>query len=116
MLATLTLQTQHNLFGSLGLLGKMKVEFKIDSFITNYISNSKQASKKRRFIKLDLLMEDGLGLTTITRLLAIVTALSLSSKAIFAFLVLRYLVQGVLLAFLALAVCLLCLWNVHLSV
>ena len=60
-------------------------------------------------------MEDGLGLTTITRLLAIVTALSLSSKAIFALLVLRYLVQGVLLAFLALAVCLLCLWNVHLS-
>ena len=60
-----------------------------------------------------LLVEDWLCLSTITRLLAIVTTLSLSSKTILALLVLCNLVQGVLLALLALAVGLLGLGNVH---
>ena len=60
-----------------------------------------------------LLVEDWFCLPTITRLLAIVTTLSLSSKTILALLVLCNLVQGVLLALLALAVGLLGLGNVH---
>ena len=60
-----------------------------------------------------LLVEDGLSLTTITGLFAIITTLSLSSNAILTLLVLGNLVQCVLPAFLALAVGLLCLWNVH---
>lgn len=62
-----------------------------------------------------LFVEDRLGLTTITRLLPVITPLSLGSKAILSLLVLRHLVQGVLSALLALAICLLCLWNVHLN-
>ena len=60
-------------------------------------------------------MEDGLGLTTITRLFAVITTLSLSSKTILTLLVLGDLVQSVLLALLALAVGLLRLGNVHLQ-
>jgi hypothetical protein len=53
---------------------------------------------------LGLLVEDGLGLTTITGLLAVVTALSLSEQRGLAGLVLGDLVLGVLSALLALAV------------
>jgi hypothetical protein len=53
---------------------------------------------------LSLLVEDRLGLTTITALLAIITALSLGVKGSLAGLVLRDLVLGVLAALLALAV------------
>ena len=52
---------------------------------------------------LSLLVEDGLGLTTITALLTIVTPLTLSVQASLSSLVLGDLVQGVLLALLALA-------------
>lgn len=62
-----------------------------------------------------LLVKDGLGLTTVTRLFAVVTALTLSSKAVLAFLVLSNLMQGVLPAFLTLAVSLFRLRNVHLQ-
>jgi hypothetical protein len=61
-------------------------------------------------------VEDGLSLTTIAGLLAIVTALTLSGDAIFTLLVLGNLVKCMLLAFLALAVGFLCLWNVHLQI
>ena len=61
-----------------------------------------------------LLVEDGLSLATITGLFAVITALSLSSNAILTLLVLGHLVQRVLPALLALAICLLCLRNVHL--
>lgn len=53
---------------------------------------------------LGLLVEDGLGLTTITGLLAVVTTLSLGEKRGLASLVLGDLVLGVLAALLALAV------------
>lgn len=49
-------------------------------------------------------MEDGLSLTTITTLLAIITTLSLGEERSFSGLVLGDLVLGVLLAVLALAV------------
>ena len=61
-----------------------------------------------------LFVENRLCLPSITRLLAIITALPLSSKAILAFLVLCDLMQGVLLALLVLTVCFLGLRNVHL--
>jgi len=60
-------------------------------------------------------VEDGLGLTSITRLFTIITTLSLGSKAIFTFLILRHLVQGMLLALLVLAVSVLSFRNVHLQ-
>jgi hypothetical protein len=53
---------------------------------------------------LGLLVEDGLGLTTVTALLAVVTALTLSVQRGLSSLVLGDLVLGVLVAFLALAV------------
>lgn len=61
-----------------------------------------------------LLVEDGFGLSTITRLFTVITTFTLSSDTVLTLLVLGDLVQGVLLALLALAVGLLCLWNVHL--
>jgi hypothetical protein len=54
---------------------------------------------------LGLLVEDGLGLTTVTGLLSVVAALSLGEERGLAGLVLRHLVLGVLAALLALAVC-----------
>lgn len=63
---------------------------------------------------LGLLVEDGLGLTTITRLLAVVTSLSLSEQRGLASLVLGDLVLGVLAAVLALAVGVTGLGNVDL--
>ena len=63
---------------------------------------------------LGLLVEDGLGLTTITRLLAVVTSLSLSEQRSLAGLVLGDLVLGVLAAILALAVGVAGLGNVDL--
>ena len=60
-------------------------------------------------------MKDGLGLTSITRLFAIVMALTLSHKAILALLVLSDSMLGVLSAFLTLAVSLLRLRNIHLQ-
>ena len=62
---------------------------------------------------LRLLVEDGLSLTTVTGLLAVVTALSLSERRSLAGLVLSDLVQGVLVALAALAVGLPGLGNVH---
>ena len=62
---------------------------------------------------LSLLVEDGLGLTTITRLLTVITTLSLGGETVFTLFVLGNLVQCMLLAFLVLAVRLLRLWNVH---
>lgn len=53
---------------------------------------------------LGLLVEDGLGLTTITALLPVVTTLTLGSERVLALLVLGNLVGGVLPAGLALAV------------
>lgn len=61
-----------------------------------------------------LLVKHWLCLTSITRLLAIITTFTLSSKAILPLFVLSDLVQGVLFALLVLAVGLLCLRNVHL--
>lgn len=49
-------------------------------------------------------MEDGLGLTTVTALLPVVTTLTLGGKRVLALLVLGNLVGGVLLASLVLAV------------
>jgi hypothetical protein len=63
---------------------------------------------------LGLLVEDGLGLTTITGLLAVITALSLSEQRGLASLVLGDLVLGVLAALLALAVGVTGLGNVDL--
>lgn len=63
---------------------------------------------------LGLLVEDGLGLTTVTGLLAVVTALSLGEERGLAGLVLGDLVLGVLAALLALAVGVTGLGNVDL--
>lgn len=63
---------------------------------------------------LGLLVEDGLGLTTITRLLAVVTSLTLGKQRSLAGLVLSDLVLGVLAAILALAVGVAGLGNVDL--
>lgn len=60
-------------------------------------------------------MKDGLCLTTIPRLLAIITPLPLGSQTILALLILGNFVRGVLFALLVLAVCLLNLGNVHLT-
>jgi len=53
---------------------------------------------------LGLLVEDGLGLTTVTGLLTVVTTLSLGGERVLALLVLGHLVRGVLLASLSPAV------------
>ena len=45
--------------------------------------------------RLRLLVEDGLGLTTVTRLLAVVTALALGGQGVLALLVLRHLVRPI---------------------
>lgn len=63
---------------------------------------------------LGLLVEDGLGLTTVTALLAVVTALTLGEEGSLAGLVLGHLVLGVLAALLALAVGVAGLGNVDL--
>ena len=60
-----------------------------------------------------LLVENGLGLTTISRLLPVITTLSLGRQAVLTLLVLSDLVKGVLLALLVFAVGLLGLRNVH---
>lgn len=80
-LALDTLQSQHNLLGSLSLL-----------------------------------VEDRLGLTTVTGLLAVITTLSLGEKRGLAGLVLGDLVLGVLAALLALAVGVTGLGNVDLEI
>jgi hypothetical protein len=64
--------------------------------------------------KTNLLVKHWFCLTSITRLLAIITTFPLSSKAILPLFVLSDLVQGVLFALLVLAVGLLSLRNVHL--
>ena len=61
-----------------------------------------------------LLVENGLGLTTVSRLLPVITTLSLGRQAVLTLLVLSDLVKGVLLALLVFAVSLLGLRNVHL--
>jgi hypothetical protein len=61
-----------------------------------------------------LLVENRLGLTTISRLLPVITTLSLGREAVFSLLVLSDFVKGVLLALLVLAVRLPGLRNVHL--
>lgn len=63
-----------------------------------------------------LLVEDGLCLATITRLLPVVTPLPLSRQAILTFLILSNLVESVLPTLLVLAVSLLCFRHVHLQV
>lgn len=60
-------------------------------------------------------MEDGLRLTTVTGLFAIITTLSLSEQRCLAGLILCDLVLGVLLAVPALAICPPCLRNVDLG-
>ena len=60
-----------------------------------------------------LLVENGLGLTTISRLLPVITTLSLGRQAVLTLLVLSDLVKGVLLALLVFAVGFLGLRNVH---
>lgn len=62
---------------------------------------------------LSLLMEDWLGLTTVTGLLTVVTTLTLSEKGSLTSLVLGDLVSGVLTALLTLTVGLSGLWNVN---
>ena len=52
-------------------------------------------AKQERTSKTNLLMEDRLGLTTITRLLSIVTTLSLRKEGVLALLVLRHLMRPV---------------------
>jgi len=69
-------------------------------------------SQHNLLCSLGLLVENGLGLTTITRLLAVVTSLSLREEGGLASLVLSDLVLGVLAAVLALAVGLSSLGNV----
>lgn len=64
---------------------------------------------------LGLLVENGLGLTTVTALLAVVTALTLGEEGSLAGLVLGHLVLGVLAALLALAVGVTGLGNVDLE-
>jgi hypothetical protein len=63
-----------------------------------------------------LLVENRLGLTTISWLLTVITALSLGRQAVLTLLVLSDLVKGVLPALLVLAVGLLGLGNVHLYI
>lgn len=60
-------------------------------------------------------MKDWLCLPTITRLLSVVTSLTLDIKAVFAFLVLGHLVKGMLFAILSLAKGLLRFGYVHLK-
>lgn len=62
---------------------------------------------------LSLLVKNGLGLTTETRLLTVVSSLTLSEQGSLTSLVLSNLVLGVLTALLALAVGLSGLWNVN---
>jgi len=62
---------------------------------------------------LSLLVKDGLGLSSVTRLLPVITPLTLRIERILALLVLGNLVKGVLLAVLSLAEGLLGLRNVH---
>jgi hypothetical protein len=62
-----------------------------------------------------LLVENGLSLSTISRLLPVITSLSLSKQTILALLVLRNLVQGVFATVLPLAEGLLGLRNIHLQ-
>jgi hypothetical protein len=59
-------------------------------------------------------VEDGLGLTTITGLLAVITSLTLSEERGFTSLVLGDLVRGVLAAFETLTIGVSGLWNVNL--
>lgn len=59
-------------------------------------------------------MEDRFRLSSITRLLSVITTLPLNCQTVLTFLVLSNLMQGVLLAFLVFAICLLCFWNVNL--
>jgi hypothetical protein len=59
-------------------------------------------------------VENWLCLPSISRLLAVITALPLGREAVLPLLVLGNLVKGVLPAFLVLAVGLLGLWDVHL--
>ena len=61
-----------------------------------------------------LFVEDRFGLSSIAWLFPIIPAFPLGCKAIFSFLVLCHLVQGVFSAFFAFAVSLLGLWNIYL--
>ena len=85
LFASVALHLQHNLLGGLGLwTGKKwvrRLEQRADGNNDSY-----------------LLVENGLGLTTETRLLAIVTSLTLSPETLLTLLVLGNLLRGMLLA------------------
>jgi len=74
------------------------------------------ASQTQHYLlgSLGLLVEDGLGLATIPRLLAIVTPLSLGIQRCLTGFILRYFVHSVLTALLAFAEGPLCFWDIHL--
>jgi hypothetical protein len=81
------------------------------SLASNWRDPSQQSETERRTEPEDdllgglgLLVEDGLGLTSVTGLLSVVTPLSLGEDRVLTLLVLGHLVRGVLLASLALAV------------
>lgn len=85
----------------------------LDRVLGHMLATLALKSQNNLLSSLRLLVEDRLGLSTITRLFPIIPALSLSCKTILPLFVLCYLMQSVLLALLAFTVRLLCLRNVH---
>jgi len=95
-----------NKSGTLGLLVTTKLEVfaSFQGQLSFGLALSALQSQDNLLCGLSLLVEDRLGLTSVTRLLAVITTLSLSEQRSFPSLVLGDLVLGVLLARLALAV------------
>jgi len=106
-----------NKSGTLGLLVTTKLEVlaTLQRQLELSLAGNAFQSQDDLLCRLGLLVEHGLGLTTITGLLAVVTSLSLREERGLASLVLGNLVLGVLLALLALAVGLTGLGNVDLQ-
>jgi len=95
-----------SILGLLGLLAlllelHLKVLAALESALELVATDSALITENHLLGGLCLLVEDGLGLTTETLLLAVVTTLALSHHRLLALLVLRDLVQSVLAALLA---------------
>ncbi len=101
---------------TLGLLftTKFKVLASLQSQLVLVLANVAFQTQDDLLGSLGLLVEDRLGLTTITGLFAVVTTLTLSEKGSLSGLVLGDLVRGVLAALLALAVGVAGLWDINL--
>jgi len=92
--------------GTLGLAVTTKLEVlaSLEGHVTSVLADGAFQPQHNLLRGLGLLVEDGLGLTTVAALLPVVTPLSLSHLGSLASLVLGDLVRGVLLALLTLAV------------